>query len=326
MRRRQFIAGAAGAVAWSLVAQAQQRALPVIGYLAANSRETSVTLAPFLEGLKEAGFIEGQSVRIEYRWGEGHYERLPALAAELVDRQVVVLFAVGGPFVTRPAIVATSTIPIVFQGGGPDPVKEGLVRSLARPGGNVTGVINLAGPTLSAKQIEFLRALVPTARSVGLLVNDTGPGVDNAAGVEEAARALQWEFHAEYAHDDQGLEMAFARLAERGVGALVVVGDPFFSGRRARIAELAARYAIPASYSFRDFVLEGGLMSYGPDLRETSRIAGMYVGRILKGEKPAELPVQQATIIQLAINLKTAKALNLTFPTALLVRADEVIE
>jgi putative tryptophan/tyrosine transport system substrate-binding protein len=326
MRRREFIAGLGGAAAWPLVAQAQQRAPPVIGYLAANSRETSVNLAPFLEGLKEAGFIEGQSVRIEYRWAEGHYERLPALAAELVDRQVVVLFAVGGPFVTRPAMAATSTIPIVFQGGGPDPVKEGLVRGLARPGGNVTGVINLAGPNLSAKQIEFLRALVPTARSVGLLVNDTGPGIGNAAGGEEAARALQWEFHTEYAHDDQGLEMAFARLAERGVGALVVVGDPYFSGRRARIAELAARYAIPASYSFRDFVLEGGLMSHGPDLRETSRIAGMYVGRVLKGEKPADLPVQQATIIQLAINLRTAKALNLTFPTALLVRADEVIE
>jgi putative tryptophan/tyrosine transport system substrate-binding protein len=326
MRRRKFIAGLGSAAVWPLAAQAQQRALPVIGYLSASSRETNRALAFFLEGLKKAGFIEGQSVRIEYRWAEGHYDRLPTLAADLVERQVAVLFATGGPFVTRPAIAATSTIPIVFQGGGPDPVKEGLVRSLARPGGNVTGVINLAGPTLSAKQIEFLRALLPTARSVGLLVNDTGPGIDNAAGVAEAARALQWEFHTEYARDDRGLEMAFARLAEWGVGGLVVVGDPFFSSRRARIVELAARYAIPASYSFRDFVLEGGLMSYGPDLRETSRIAGMYVGRILKGETPADLPVQQATIIQLAINLRTAKALNLTFPTALLVRADEVIE
>jgi putative ABC transport system substrate-binding protein len=326
MRRRDFIAGLGSTAAWPFVAQAQQRALPVIGYLSASSRETNRALAFFLEGLKEAGFIEGQSVRIEYRWAEGHYDRLPTLAADLVERQVAVLFATGGPFVTRPATAATSTIPIVFQGGGPDAVKEGLVKSLARPGGNVTGVINLTGPTLSAKQMEFLRALLPTARSVGLLVNDTGPGIDNAVGVEEAARALQWEFHAEYAHDDRGLEMAFTRLAERGVGGLVLVGDPFFSSRRARIVELAARYAIPASYNFRDFVLEGGLMSYGPDLRETSRIAGMYVGRILKGEKPANLPVQQATIIQLAINLRTAKALNLTFPTALLVRADEVIE
>jgi putative tryptophan/tyrosine transport system substrate-binding protein len=325
MRRRDFIAGL-GAGAWPLVAQAQQRALPVIGYLAANSRETSVTLAPFLEGLKEAGFIEGQSVHIEYRWAEGRYDRLPALAADLVDRRVAVLFAVGGPFVTQPAKAATSTIPIVFQGGGPDPVKKGQVASLARPGGNVTGVINLAGPTLSAKQVEFLRALLPTAPSVGLLVNDTGPGIDNAAGVEEALRAIQWEFHAEYAHEEHGLERAFARLAERGVGGLVVVGDPFFTGRRVRIVALAARYAIPASYGFRDFVLEGGLMSYGPDLRETSRIAGMYVGRILKGEKPADLPVQQATKIQLAINMKTAKALGLTFPLSLLGRADEVIE
>ena len=326
MKRRTFIAGLGGAVGCSLAARAQQPALPVIGYLAAASRETSTTLAPFLEGLKEAGFIEGQSVRIEYRWAEGRYDRLPALAADLVDRRVAVLFAVGGPFVTQPAKAATSTIPIVFQGGGPDPVKEGQVASLARPGGNVTGVINLAGPTLSAKQVEFLRALLPTAPSLGLLVNDTGPGINNAAGVEEAARALQWEFHAEYAHDEHGLERAFARLAQRGVGGLVVVGDPFFTGARIRIAALAAHYAIPASYSFRDFVLEGGLMSYGPDLRETSRIAGMYVGRILKGEKPADLPIQQATKIQLAINMKTAKALGITFPITLLGRADEVIQ
>jgi putative tryptophan/tyrosine transport system substrate-binding protein len=327
MRRREFIAGLGStATAWSIAAQAQQRALPVIGYLAPNSRETSVTLAPFLEGLKEAGFIDGQSVRIEYRWAEGRYNRLPALAADLVDRRAAVLFAVGGPFVTQPAKAATSTIPIVFQGGGPDPVKEGLVASLAHPGGNVTGVMNLAGLTLIAKQVEFLRALLATAPSVGLLVNDTGPGIDNAAGAEEAARVLQWELHAEYAHDDDGLERAFVRLAERGVGGLVVVGDPFLNSRRVRIVGLAARYAIPASYFFREFVLEGGLMSYGPDLRETSRIAGMYVGRILKGEKPADLPVQQATSIQLAINLNTAKALGITFPTALLVRADEVIE
>jgi putative ABC transport system substrate-binding protein len=326
VRRREFVAGLGSAAAWPLVVQAQQRPLPVIGYLSAISPAASPTLAPFLEGLREAGFIEGQSVRIEYRWAEGSYDRLPTLVADLVDRRVAVLFAVGGHFVTQVAKAATSTIPIVFQGGGPDPVKEGLVASLARPGGNVTGVVNLSGLTLSMKQVEFLRALLPTAPRVGLLVNDTGQGIENAAGVEEAARALQWEFHAEYAHDDHGLEGAFARLAERDVGGVVVVGDPFFTSSRVRIVALAARYAIPASYFFRDFVLEGGLMSYGPDLRETSRIAGMYVGRILKGEKPADLPVQQATNIQLAINMKTAKALGLTFPTALLVRADEVIE
>jgi putative tryptophan/tyrosine transport system substrate-binding protein len=327
MRRREFVAGLGSAAAWPLVAQAQQRPLPVIGYLSAISPAASPTLAPFLEGLKEAGFIEGQSVRIEYRWADGRYDRLPTLAADLVDRRVAVLFATGGHLVTQVAKAATSTIPIVFQGGGPDPVKEGLVASLARPGGNVTGVVNLSGLALSMKQVEFLRALLPTAPRVGLLVNDTGQGIENAAAaVEEAARALQWEFHAEYAHDDQGLERAFARLAERTVGGVVVVGDPFFTSSRVRMVALAARYAIPASYYFRDFVLEGGLMSYGPDLRETSRIGGMYVGRILKGEKPADLPVQQATNIQLAINMKTAKALGLTFPTALLVRADEVIE
>jgi putative ABC transport system substrate-binding protein len=198
------------------------------------------------------------------------------------------------------------------------------VASLARPGGNVTGVINLAGSSLTGKQIELLHTLLPTAPSVGLLVNDTGN--NNAPSAQEAARALQWVVHAEYAHDDQGLERAFARLAERGVGGLVVVGDPFFTSRRARIVALAARYAMPASYYFRSFALEGGLMSYGPDLRETNRIAGSYVGRILKGEKAADLPVQQATKVELIINLKTAKALDLTFPIPLLGRADEVIE
>jgi putative ABC transport system substrate-binding protein len=323
MRRRDFIAGAAGAAAWPAALRAQQPALPVIGCLTAGSLPMT-GLAPFLEGLKEAGFVEGQSVRIEYRGADGHYDRLPALAADLVSRRVAVLFTTGGPLFTKSAMAATSTIPIVFQGGGPDPVKEGLVVSLARPGGNVTGVMNLGGSTLTAKQIEVLRTLLPTAPSVGLLVNDTGN--NNAPSAQEAARALQWEFHLEYAHDDDGVERAFARLAERGVGGLVVVGDSFFTSRRARIVALAARYAIPASYYFREFVLEGGLMSYGSDLRETNRIAGGYVGRILKGEKPADLPVQQATSIQLAINMKTAKTLGITFPLTLLGRADEVIE
>jgi putative tryptophan/tyrosine transport system substrate-binding protein len=278
------------------------------------------------EGLKEAGFIDGQNVRIEWRFADGSYDRLPALAADLVDRRVAVLVANGGSFVTKPAMAATSTIPIVFQGGGADAVKEGVVASLARPGGNVTGVMNLAGTTVTAKQVELLRELLPTAPRLGLLANDTGPGKDNAVWAEEAARALRWEFHTEYAHDDDGLERAFARLAERGVGGLVVVGDPFVVSRRARIAALAARYAIPAGYVFRAFVLEGGLMSYGPDLRETMRIAASYVGRILKGEKPADLPVQQATKVEMVINMKTAKALGLTFPLTLLGRADEVIE
>jgi putative tryptophan/tyrosine transport system substrate-binding protein len=326
IRRRDFIAGLGIASVWPRAVRAQQRPLSVIGYLAVTSRETSLSLPLLLEGLKETGFVEGQNVRIEYRSAEGRYDRLPTLAADLVDRRVAVLIANGGSFATKPAMAATSTIPIVFQGGGSDPVKDGVVASLAHPGGNVTGVINLAGTTMVAKQVELLRELLPTAPSLGLLANDTGPGKDNAVWAEEAARALRWEFHAEYAHDDDGLERAFARLAERGVGGLVVVGDPFVVSRRARIAALAARYAIPANYVFRSFVLEGGLMSYGPDLRETNRIAGRYVGRILKGEKPADLPVQQATKIELVINMKTAKTLGLTFPTGLLVRADEVIE
>jgi putative ABC transport system substrate-binding protein len=253
--------------------------MPVIGYLSpVASRERSLSLAALLEGLKETGFVEGQNVRIEYRSADGRYDRLPALAADLVDRRVAVLIANGGSFVTKPAMAATSTIPIVFQGGGADPVKEGVVASLAHPGGNVTGVLNLAGTTVGAKHVELLRELLPTAPSIGLLANDSGSGKDNAMWAEEAARALRWEFHTEYAHDDDGLERAFARLTERGIGGLMVVGDPFVVSRRARIVALAARYAIPASYIFRAFVLEGGLMSYGPDLRETNRIAGRYVG------------------------------------------------
>jgi putative tryptophan/tyrosine transport system substrate-binding protein len=328
MRRRDFIKGlgVAAPILLPRAVRAQQRPLPVIGYLAGTSREGSVGAGAFLEGLKEVGFIDGQNVRIEYRSADGRYDRLPALAADLVDRRVAVLIANGGSLVTKPAMAATSTIPIVFQGGGTDPVKDGVVASLAHPGGNVTGVINLSGTTVIAKQVEFLRELLPTAPSVGLLANDTGPVKDNAVWAEEAARALRWEFHTEYAHDDDGLDRAFAQLAERGVGGLVVVGDPFLVSRRARIVALAARYAIPASYIFRSFVLEGGLMSYGPDLRETMRIAASYVGRILKGEKPADLPVQQATKIELAINMKTAKALGLSVPLTLLGRTDEVIE
>jgi putative ABC transport system substrate-binding protein len=228
--------------------------------------------------------------------------------------------------VTAAAKEATSTIPIVFQGGGLDPVKTGLVASLNRPGGNVTGVMNLSGPALGPKQIEFLRELLPTASSVGLLVNRSTFGEANSISTREAARALHWEFHVEYASIGADLEAAFANLAQQWIGALVVIGDPLFSSHRAQIVALAARYAIPASYYFREFVVEGGLMSYGPDLRETNRIGGTYVGRILKGEKPADLPVQQATRVEFAINMKTAKSLGLTFPLSLLGRADEVIE
>jgi putative ABC transport system substrate-binding protein len=245
----------------------------------------------------------------------------------LVNRKVAVIYASGGgSFVTAAAKAETSTIPIVFQGGGLDPVQTGLVASLNRPGGNVTGVMNLGGLALGPKQIEFLRELLPAASSVGLLVNRSAFGEANSMSTREAAQALRWEFHVEYASTEADLKTAFANLARRQIGALVVIGDPFFSNHRAQIVALAARYAIPASYYFRDFVVEGGLMSYGADLRETNRIGGTYVARILKGEKPADLPVQQATKVELAINLKTAKALGITVPLTLRGRADEVIE
>jgi putative ABC transport system substrate-binding protein len=299
----------------------------LVGYLNNGSASTTSSLVPFLEGLRDSGFVEGQNVSIEYRWADGRYDRLPALAADLVNRKVAVIYAGGGSFVTAAAKAATATIPIVFQGGGVDPVKAGLVASLNRPGGNVTGVMNLGGLALGAKQIEFLRELLPAAPSVGLLVNGSTPGGDaNSISTREAARTLHWEFHVEYASTEADLEKAFANLAQRRIGALVVIGDSFFSNHRAQIVTLAARYAIPASYYFREFVVDGGLMSYGADLMETNRIAGSYVGRILKGEKPADLPVQQATKVELSINLQTAKALGLTVPITLLGRADEVIE
>jgi putative ABC transport system substrate-binding protein len=328
MRRRDFITLAGGAAAaWPLTAWAQQPKLPVIGYLNAGSANTTGSLAPFLQGLKDSGFVEGQNVSIEYRWADGRYDRLPALAADLVNRKVTVIYATGGSFVTAAAKAATSTIPIVFQGGGRDPVQIGLVASLQHPGGNVTGVMNLGGLALGPKQIEFLRELLPTSSSVGLLVNGSTPiGDANSISTREAARALRWESHVEYASTEADLETAFANLAQQRTGALVVIGDPFFSNHRTQIVKLAARYAIPASYYFREFVLDGGLMSYGADVRETNRIGGTYVGRILKGEKPADLPVQQATKIELTINLKTANALGLMVPITLLGRADEVIE
>jgi putative ABC transport system substrate-binding protein len=327
LRRRDFVATLGGAAAWPLAARAQQAAIPVIGYLSASSASSTLSLVPFLQGLKESGFVEDRNVNVEYRWADGQYDRLPALAADLVNRKVAVICATGGSFVWAAAKAATSTIPIVFQGGGDDPVKTGLVASLNRPGGNITGVTNLSGVVLGPKQIEFLRELLPTAASVGLLVNRNSPiGEASSISTREAARVLRWEFHVEYASTEADLETAFLNLAQRRIGALVVIADSFFTSHRAQIVALAARYAIPASYYFREFVVEGGLMSYGVDLRETNSIAGTYVGRILKGEKPADLPVQQATKVELTINLKTAKALGITVPLTLRGRADEVIE
>jgi putative tryptophan/tyrosine transport system substrate-binding protein len=323
MKRREFIAGLGSAATWPLAVRAQQSAVPVIGYLSATSRDSSVTLEPFLEGLKESGFVEGQNVKIEYRWADGQYERLPTMAADLVNRRVAVIAAISGLFPAIAAKAATATIPIVFQGGG-DPIRLGLVASLNRPGGNITGALNLTGGTTDTKAVQFLREVVPAAASLGVLVNRSS--YPSSTPAEAAARELQWESRVFEASTDDDLKTAFEAMAKRKIGAMTVVPDVFFTSRRAQIVALAAQYAIPASYYFRDFVIAGGLMSYGADLREPSRVAGNYVGRILKGERLSDLPVQQPVTIELVVNLKTAEALGLTFPTALLVRVDEVIE
>jgi putative ABC transport system substrate-binding protein len=324
MRRREFIVGLGSAAAWPLAARAQQPTKPVIGYLSAATPINSVTLPAFLEALKEAGFVDGQNVIIEYRWAEGHNDRLPALAADLVKRRVSVICANGGRLPALAAKAATATIPIVFNFGG-DPVSQGLVASLSRPGGNATGSINLTGGATDAKAVEFLREVLPTAKSLALLVNPTNLPAGGIAA-QKAARELRWEAQVFEASTEVGLEAAFEAMAKQKIDALTAVADTFFTSRRAQIVALAAQHAIPASYYYRGFVTDGGLMSYGADFAEPSRVAGSYVGRILRGEKPADLPVQQAVKVELLINLKTAKSLGLAFPTALLVRADEVIE
>jgi putative ABC transport system substrate-binding protein len=324
MRRRDFIMLLGGATAWPLAACAAGGD-PVIGFLGGGRANNGVSLASVLQGLREIGFVEGQNVNIEYRWAEGRYERLPALAADLVNLRVAVICANGGLLPAIAAKAATTTIPIVFQGGG-DPIRAGLVASLNRPGGNVTGAINLTGGTIDSKTLEFLRELVPAAALLRLLVNRSSNLPLTSSEAQATARKLRWEFQVFEASTEDDLKTAFETMAKRNVGAVDVVPDVFFTSRRAQIVALAAQYAIPAIYSFPDFVTAGGLMSYGADLRETSRVAGNYIGRILKGEKPADLPVQQAVKVQLVINLKTAKALGLTVPLALLTRADEVIE
>jgi putative tryptophan/tyrosine transport system substrate-binding protein len=324
MKRRQFIAGLGSAAGWPIVARAQQARVPLIGFLESTSREGSVTIEPFLQGLNETGFIENQNVKIEYRWAEGRNDRLPALAADLVNRRVAVICAIGGTLPAIAAKAATSTIPIVFSMGG-DPVREGLVASLNRPGGNATGSMNLSAGSTGAKAVEFLRELVPAARSLALLVNPTNLRRPVIEG-QTAARALGWKAELFEASTNDGLVTAFETMAKQKVGAVNVVADTFFTIRRTQIIALASKHAIPASYYYRGFAIAGGLMSYGTDFAEPVRVAGNYVGRILKGEKPADLPVQQAVKVELVINLKTAKALGLNFPLTLLGRADEVIE
>jgi putative ABC transport system substrate-binding protein len=309
-----------------LTARAQQSVLPVIGVLGlASSASNAPFTASFIRGLDEAGLAEGKNVVIEYRWAEGHYDRLPALAADLVRRQVAVIFASGGTPPLRAVMAATSSIPIIFSLGD-DPVKQGIVSSMNRPGGNITGVTFTSAP-LGAKRLELMRELVPKARIIALLVNpNSAAAVDEQRQLESVTGTNGQEIVALNAESVTDIDAAFANLVQRQADALLIPPDAFFHERREQLVTLAARYVVPTIYYEREFVVAGGLMSYGVPLRESYRQAGIYAGRILGGAKPADLPIVQATKFELVLNLKTAKALDLRVPDKLLALADEVIE
>jgi putative tryptophan/tyrosine transport system substrate-binding protein len=324
MRRRAFITLLGGAAAWPLAARAQQAAMPVIGFLHSESPDATRTiLRAFHQGLSESGYVEGRDVAIEYRWAESQYHRLPELAADLVRRRVN-LIAANGP-AAPVAKAVTATIPIVFFTGG-DPVKLGLVASLSRPGGNLTGVTNL-GIELGPKRVELLHELLPKATTIAVLVNPTFPDVETQTrAVLAAAHALSLQLHVLNASTESNFETVFSSLINLRAGGLVVVTDPFFNTRQEQLAALAVRHAIPTVYHNREFVAAGGLAGYGNSFKDLWRQIGAYTGRILKGEKPIDLPVQQPTKFELIINLKTAKALGVAVPNTLLVAANEVIE
>jgi putative ABC transport system substrate-binding protein len=326
LRRRDFITILGGAAAWPLAGRAQQPALPVVGVLGGGSRDAFESgIAAFVRGLAETGYVDGRNAAIEYRWANGQYERLPALAADLIQRRVRVIVTVGGTPTAVVAKAATSTIPIVFVLGS-DPVAAGLVRSLSRPGGNLTGVTNLT-IELAQKRLEVMHDLVPQVGTIGVLVNPAN-SVDETLmkDTEAAARLLGLRVYAVRAQVDSDLQPGFESLVRQQAGGLVVGGDPFHQSRRYQIVALAARYRIPTVYYSREYVKVGGLLSYGVDSAVGYSLAAAYAGRILKGEKPEDLPVQQPSKFEIVINLQTAKAQGIEVPATLLARADEVIE
>ena len=325
--RREFITLLGGAaVTWPLTARAQQPAMPVIGFLHSGAAvQWRYVVEAFRGGLSNEGYVEGQNIAIQFRWAEDQYDRLPGLAADLVRSDVAVLVAAGGPVVALAAKAATETVPIVFT-AVTDPVKSGLVASLNRPGGNATGTAGLT-TELDAKRLELLREMVPSADVVGVLINPNRPGVEaQTRDLTAAAQTIGQRCVIVSAGNAPELVIAFQALARDRVGALLITADPLFNSKREEIIGLASRHTIPAIFQWRDFAAAGGLASYGPRLTDTYRQAGLYTGRILKGEKPADLPVVQPTKFELVINLKTAKALGLEIPPTLLARADEVIE